>query len=121
MRQANELLEALSAVIASAETQLATSESLFQSLATVGDDTESLKGAMSEMTRLEERMKTIIEPGGTLVCRLQPEPGYAGKEALGFLGSVEPDLAYVDPGVMVAAIGNDGNRTQADRLGYTAQ
>ena len=27
------------------------------------------------MTRLEERMKTIIETGGTLVRRLQPEVG----------------------------------------------
>ena len=75
MPQAGELLEALRAVVASAETQLATSESLFHSLATVGDDTENLKGAMSEMTRLEERMKTIIETGGTLVRRLQPEAG----------------------------------------------
>jgi uncharacterized protein (UPF0335 family) len=75
MPQAGELLEALRAVVASAESQLATSESLFQSLATVGDDTENLKGAMSEMTRLEERMKTIIETGGTLVRRLQPEAG----------------------------------------------
>ena len=73
--QADQLLQALRAVVASAETQLATSESLFDSLATVGDDTENLKGAMSEMTRLEERMKTIIETGGTLVRRLQPEAG----------------------------------------------
>jgi uncharacterized protein (UPF0335 family) len=73
--QADELLEALRAVVAGAETQLATSEKLFESLATVGDDTENLKGAMSEMTRLEERMKTIIETGGTLVRRLQPEAG----------------------------------------------
>ena len=75
MPQADQLLQALRAVVASAETQLATSESLFDSLATVGDDTENLKGAMSEMTRLEERMKTIIETGGTLVWRLQPEAG----------------------------------------------
>ncbi|WP_139194061.1 hypothetical protein [Pseudorhodobacter antarcticus] len=75
MPKADELLEVLRAVVASAEAQLATSEKLFESLATVGDDTENLKGAMSEMTRLEERMKTIIETGGTLVRRLQPEAG----------------------------------------------
>jgi methyl-accepting chemotaxis protein len=73
--QADELLETLRAVVASAETQLATSERLFERLAAVGDDTENLKGAMSEMTRLEERMKTIIEAGSTLVRRLQPEVG----------------------------------------------
>lgn len=75
MPQTDALLEALRAVVASAETQLATSESLFESLATVGDDTENLKSAMSEMTGMEERMKTITETGGTLVCRLQPEAG----------------------------------------------
>ena len=75
MPQADELLEALRAVVASAETQLATSEKLFESLTTVADDTENLKGAMSEMTRLEERMKTIIETRGTLVRLLQPEAG----------------------------------------------
>jgi len=72
MPQADELLKALRAVVASAETQLATSESLFESLATVGDDTENLKGTMSEMTRLAERMKTTLETGGTLVRRFQP-------------------------------------------------
>jgi hypothetical protein len=73
--QAGELLEALRAVVADAEAQLATSERVFESLAAIGDDTENLKGAMSEMTRLEERMKTIIETGTTLVRRLQPEVG----------------------------------------------
>ena len=66
------MLEALRAVVVSAETQLATSESLFESLATVGDDTENLKGAMSEMTRLEERMKTIIETGGPSCVAFSP-------------------------------------------------
>jgi hypothetical protein len=73
--QAGELLEALRAVVSDAETQLATSERVFERLAAIGDDTENLKGAMSEMTRLEERMKTIIETGSTLVRRLQPEVG----------------------------------------------
>jgi hypothetical protein len=71
--QAAELLEALRAVVENAETQLATSERVFESLAAVGDDTENLKGAMAEMTRLEERMKTIIETGTTLVRRLKPD------------------------------------------------
>ena len=73
--QAGELLEALRAVVADAETQLATSEKVFERLAVIGDDTENLKGAMSEMTRLEERMKMIIETGSTLVRRLQPKVG----------------------------------------------
>jgi hypothetical protein len=73
--QAEELLEALRAVVLDAETQLATSEKVFERLAAIGDDTENLKGSMSEMTRLEERMKTIIETGSTLVRRLQPEVG----------------------------------------------
>ncbi len=73
--QAGALLEALRAVVGHAEAQLATSEKVFEGLAAVGDDTEGLKGAMAEMTRLEERMKTIIETGGTLVRRLQPEVG----------------------------------------------
>jgi methyl-accepting chemotaxis protein len=73
--QAGELLEALRTVVGHAETQLETSEKVFERLAAVGDDTENLRGAMAEMTRLEERMKTIIETGGTLVRRLQPEVG----------------------------------------------
>ena len=73
--QADALRQARRAVVASAETQLATSESLFETLATVGDGTKNLKGAMSKMTRLEERMKTIIETGGTLLRRLQPRAG----------------------------------------------
>jgi methyl-accepting chemotaxis protein len=73
--QAGELLEALRTVVGHAETQLETSEKVFERLAAVGNDTENLRGAMAEMTRLEERMKTIIETGGTLVRRLQPEVG----------------------------------------------
>jgi hypothetical protein len=73
--QAGELLEALRTVVGHAEMQLETSEKVFERLAAVGDDTENLRGAMAEMTRLEERMKTIIETGGTLVRRLQPEVG----------------------------------------------
>lgn len=65
----------LRAVVADAETQLATSERVFERLAEIGDDTENLKGAMSDMTRLEQRMKTIIETGSTLVRRLKPEVG----------------------------------------------
>lgn len=74
--QAGELLEALRTVVGHAEAQLETSEKVFERLAAVGDDTEALRGAMAEMTRLEERMKTIIETGGTLVRQLQPEDGH---------------------------------------------
>jgi len=132
MPQADALLEELRDVVASAETQLAKSEKLFDSLAVVGDDTDNLKGAMSEMTRLEEWMKTIIETGGTLVRRLQPEVGQSVKRRWAFPAvckkrrwaycrSVEPHLAHVDPGVVVATIGNDRNGCQATRFGYSAQ
>jgi HAMP domain len=73
MPQAVGLLESLRAVVGNAEAQLATSEQVFERLAALGDQTESLKGAMSEMTRLEERMKSIIDTGSTLVRQLQPE------------------------------------------------
>jgi hypothetical protein len=67
------LLEELRQVVSNAEAQLATNERLFDRLAALGDDTEGLKGPMAEMTRLEERLKVIIETGGVLVRRLQPE------------------------------------------------
>lgn len=72
--QAADLLASLRAVVEHAEAQLASSERVFEGLATLGDDTETLKGPMAEMSRLEERMRTIIETGTTLVRRLQPPP-----------------------------------------------
>ncbi|MEM6933516.1 MAG: methyl-accepting chemotaxis protein [Pseudomonadota bacterium] len=73
MPEAASLVENLRDVVANAETQIATSERVFEGLAALGDDTEQLKGAMSEMTRLEERMKAIVETGGVLVRRLRPD------------------------------------------------
>lgn len=69
------LLDDLRAVVRNAEAQLAGSEKMFEGLASLGDDSESLRGAMSEMTRLEERMQSIIETCGVLVRRIRPEPG----------------------------------------------
>lgn len=69
----HDVLEDLRAVIANAEAQLAGSEAVFAGLADLGDDSESLRGAMAEMTRLEERMKAIIETCGVLVRRIRPE------------------------------------------------
>ena len=71
--RAADLLAGLRAVVANAEAQLASTEQVFEGLAALGDDTENLKGAIAEMTRLEERMKGIIETGGTLIRRLRPE------------------------------------------------
>jgi len=71
--EAESVLEDLRAVVSNAEVQIASSERLYEALAELGDDTEALKGAMSEMTRLEERMNTIIDAGGALVSRLRPE------------------------------------------------
>lgn len=70
--QAAGLLDTLREVVADAETQIASSERVFEGLAALGDDSEQLKGAMSEMTRLEERMKAIVETGTVLVRRLRP-------------------------------------------------
>ena len=70
--EAVELIEALRSVVTNAETQIENSERVYYSLADLGDETETLKGAMSEMIRLEERMKGIIETGTKLVKRLRP-------------------------------------------------
>ena len=60
-------------VVSDAEAQISTSEAVFQKLADIGDKSETLKQSMFEMTRLEERLKGIIETCGSLVHRLQPE------------------------------------------------
>ena len=73
--EAVELLENLRAVVVNAETQIENSERVYLSLAELGDETEGLKGSMAEMTRLEERMKSIIETGSQLVGRLRPSGG----------------------------------------------
>ncbi len=72
---AAELLENLRAVVVNAEAQIENSERVYLSLAELGDETEGLKGSMAEMTRLEERMKSIIETGSQLVGRLRPSGG----------------------------------------------
>jgi methyl-accepting chemotaxis protein len=71
--RAASLVDELRAVVANAEGQIATSEQLFERLAQLGDETEKLKGPMSEMARLEERLKVVIETGEVLVRRLQPD------------------------------------------------
>ena len=69
---AAELVSELHTVVANAEEQIVNSERLYVSLADLGDDAESLKAPMAEMTRLEERMQSIIETGTALVDRLRP-------------------------------------------------
>ena len=66
------LLENLRSVVVNAETQIRNSENIYFSLAELGDETTGLKDSMSEMIRLEERMKTIIHTGTQLVRRLRP-------------------------------------------------
>ncbi len=70
---AAKLLEILRQVVSDAQTQIATSETVFRKLADIGDQSETLKASMLEMTRLEERLKGIIETCGDLVRRLRPE------------------------------------------------
>ncbi|MEM6465322.1 MAG: HAMP domain-containing protein [Pseudomonadota bacterium] len=71
--QAEPLLERLQAVVTHAQAQIASNETLFTDLAELGSETEQFQTAMTEMIRLEERMKLIIETGSTLVDRLKPE------------------------------------------------
>ncbi|OLS44190.1 histidine kinase [Rhodovulum sulfidophilum] len=80
--QAAGLVSDLSAVIANAEAQIAASQRLFEGLAGLGDETEALKGAIADMVRMEERMKLIIETGGTLVQRLRPDLAEAAPATL---------------------------------------
>jgi len=70
---ADELLEALRQVVADAEAQIASNEMVFQKLAALGDESETLKESMLEMTRMEERLQGIIESCSGLVRRLRPE------------------------------------------------
>ena len=60
-------------VVSDAQAQIATSQAVFQKLADIGDQSETLRDTMVVMTRLEERLKGIIETCGSLVHRLQPE------------------------------------------------
>ncbi|WP_299737116.1 HAMP domain-containing protein [uncultured Roseobacter sp.] len=70
---ATDLLESLRQVVANAEAQTTSSETIYTSLADLGDQSETLKSSTLEMTRLEERLKAIIETCGALVGRLKPE------------------------------------------------
>ncbi len=70
--EAEALLQNLRSVVDNAEAQIRNSEQLYVSLAELGDEAVALKDSMSEMIRLEERMKSIIESGTHLVQRLQP-------------------------------------------------
>lgn len=71
------LLDELQEVIASAEAQIGNSEALFTDLADLGEESETLREAMAEMNRLEERLKGIIESGTTLVQRVRPDASHA--------------------------------------------
>jgi methyl-accepting chemotaxis protein len=71
--ETTELIEDLRLVVGNAEAQIRNSEGLYISLAKLGDEAETLKGPMAEMTRLEERMLSIVEAGTGLVKRLQPQ------------------------------------------------
>lgn len=70
---ATELLEKLRQVVANAEAQTSASETLYKGLAEIGDQSENLKTSTLEMTRLEERLKSIIESGSGLVKRLRSD------------------------------------------------
>jgi len=77
--EAKDVVNNLRAVVISAETQIENSEKMYISLAELGDEAQSLKGTMSEMSRLEERMKSVIETGTGLVRRLRPQDGNKAK------------------------------------------
>ncbi|MFK7870906.1 MAG: HAMP domain-containing protein [Roseobacter sp.] len=71
---AADLLNTLRQVVSDAEAKTRTTETVFEDLADLGDQSEGLKDAMFEMTRLEERLQGIIETCGNLVRRLSPDP-----------------------------------------------
>ncbi|MEM9430688.1 MAG: methyl-accepting chemotaxis protein [Pseudomonadota bacterium] len=73
-----EVLKNLREVTTLAEAQVAQNESLFESLTELGEETEAFQSAMAEMVRLEERLKSIVESGSTLVARLRPETSAQG-------------------------------------------
>ncbi len=70
---ATSLLETLRQVVSNAEAQIAGSKTLYTKLADLGDQSETLKDSTLEMTRLEERLKAIIETSSALVRRLRPD------------------------------------------------
>jgi hypothetical protein len=70
---ATELLNTLKQVVGDAEAQIAANEKIFKKLASLGDESDTLKNSMLEMTRLEERLRGIVETCSALVRRLQPE------------------------------------------------
>ncbi|MFB9150532.1 HAMP domain-containing protein [Roseovarius ramblicola] len=72
-----DLVEDLRAVVSNAEAQIETSERVFADLGELGDESDKLKRAMSEMIRLEERMEGIVETGSVLVQRIRPPEGEA--------------------------------------------
>jgi len=71
-RDLHDLLEDLRTVVTHAEAQIETSERVFADLGVLGDESEKLKRAMTEMIRLEERMQGIVETGSVLVQRIRP-------------------------------------------------
>ncbi|MEP4246816.1 HAMP domain-containing protein [Tateyamaria sp.] len=77
--EAGSLVETLRSVVAGAEAQIEGSEQLYGELTVLGDEAEQLKNGIAEMTRLEERMKTVIETGSKLVSRLRPTPNAKSK------------------------------------------
>lgn len=71
-RELDGLVGDLHAVVSNAEAQIATTERVFADLGELGDESDKLKRAMSEMIRLEERMHGIVETGSVLVQRINP-------------------------------------------------
>lgn len=71
--QAVALLEDLRSVVINAEAQIQNSDKVYMRLAELGDEAETLRKPMSEMTRLEERLQGIIEIGTVLVNRLRTQ------------------------------------------------
>jgi len=71
----------LSAVIALAERQMETNVAVFEALARLGEESETFRDDLAEMTRLEERMRGVIDTGAALLSRLRPGEEPAGAEA----------------------------------------
>ncbi len=69
--KAGDLVENLRTIVSRAENQVVSGKVIFKELSVLGEEVQSFQTAITEMTRLEERMKGVIETGTHLVGRLQ--------------------------------------------------
>jgi hypothetical protein len=67
----SELANRLAAVVHHAERQVETNMALFEQLAALGEESEGFRRDLAEMSRLEERMRGVVDSGAALLARLR--------------------------------------------------